>query len=85
VLSNDGRIDVPAAPPHKIEDPTGVGDAYRSGFMKGLAVGAPLKVCAEIGSVAATIALEHLGGTSHAFTIDQFRARFRPHFGDLSL
>ena len=85
VLSNDGRIDVPAAPPHKIEDPTGVGDAYRSGFMKGLAIGAPLKVCAEIGSVAATIALEHLGGTSHAFTIDQFRARFRPHFGDLSL
>ena len=85
VLTNDGRIDVPAAPPRKIEDPTGVGDAYRSGFMKGLAIDAPLKVCAEVGTIAATIALEHLGGTSHAFTIDQFRARFRPHFGDLTL
>ena len=35
-----GRIDVAAVPPHRIVDPTGVGDAFRSGFLKGMARGA---------------------------------------------
>ena len=63
VLTRGSRVDVPAVPPDRIEDPTGVGDAFRGGFMKGLAVGAPYEVCARLGSVAATYALEHLGGT----------------------
>ena len=33
----DRKIDVPAVPPHRIVDPTGVGDAFRGGFMKGMA------------------------------------------------
>ena len=36
--------------------------------MKGLAHGAACDVCARLGSVAATYALEHLGGQSHAYT-----------------
>ena len=36
------RADVRAVPPHRIVDPTGVGDAFRGGFMKGMAAGAPL-------------------------------------------
>jgi adenosine kinase len=81
VITEDGQIDVPAVPPERIEDPTGVGDAFRGGFMKGLATGAPFDVCARIGSVAATYALEHLGGTSHAYTWDEFAARYAHHFG----
>ena len=61
-FDRDGRVDVPAVTPHRIADPTGVGDAYRGGFMKGLAAGADDVVCARLGSVAATFALEHLGG-----------------------
>ena len=34
------RVDVPAVPVRKIVDPTGVGDAYRAGLMKGLVHGA---------------------------------------------
>jgi len=75
------RTDVGAVPPHRVVDPTGVGDAFRGGFMKGLAVGASLPVCAQIGSVAATYALEHLGGQSHAYTLEEFRARYEAHFG----
>ena len=56
-----------------IVDPTGVGDAYRGGLMKGLAHGADDAVCARLGSVAATYALEHLGGQSHAYTAAEFR------------
>jgi adenosine kinase len=79
----DGVEDVRAVPPHRIEDPTGVGDAFRGGFMKGLAIGAPYGVCARLGSVAATYALEHLGGTSHAYTWDEFKRRYEAHFGAL--
>jgi adenosine kinase len=83
IYTKQGTEDVPAVPPHRIEDPTGVGDAFRGGFMKGLAIGAPYVVCARLGSVAATYALEHLGGTSHAYTWKEFTARYEQHFGKL--
>jgi len=79
------RIDVPAVRPHRIVDPTGVGDAFRGGLMKGLASGADYRTSAQLGSVAATYALEHLGGTSHAYTLDEFRERYESHFGRLPL
>ena len=85
VLTRDGRVDVPAVPPHRIVDPTGVGDAYRGGLMKGLALGMPYDMCARLGSVAATYALEHLGGLSHAYTWSEFRKRYEEHFGSSSL
>jgi adenosine kinase len=77
-------VDVAAVPPRRIVDPTGVGDAFRGGFMKGMAESAPYPVCARIGSVAATYALEHLGGQSHAYTWQEFRSRYEEHFGGLS-
>jgi adenosine kinase len=81
----DGRtFDVPAVTPHRIIDPTGVGDAFRGGLMKGLARNAGWETSARLGSVAATYALEHLGGQSHAYTWDEFSARYTSHFGPLS-
>ncbi len=84
VLHKGARVDVPAVVPDRIEDPTGVGDAFRGGFMKGLADGRSPEVCARMGSVAAAYALEHLGGTSHAYTKREFAARYEKHFGPLS-
>jgi adenosine kinase len=78
-------VEVPSVTPHRIVDPTGVGDAYRSGLMKGMASGADWPTAARMGSVAATYALEHLGGQSHAFTWDEFRTRYESHFGELTL
>jgi adenosine kinase len=77
------RVDVPAVPPQRIVDPTGVGDAYRGGFMKGIALGLPFEVCARMGSVAATYALEHVGGQSHSYTLDEFSNRYEEYFGSL--
>jgi adenosine kinase len=76
-------ITVPAVTPHHIVDPTGVGDAFRGGLLKGLAMGADLEICCRLGSVAATYALEHLGGQSHAYTWNEFRGRYEKHFGAL--
>ena len=85
VLTRGGRVDVAAVAPHRIVDPTGVGDAFRGGLLKGLAVGLPHDVSAQLGSVAATYALEHLGGLSHSYTWDEFKRRYQEHFGLLTL
>jgi adenosine kinase len=82
-LSSGERVDVAAIPPHRIVDPTGVGDAYRGGLMKGMALRLPYQVCAQMGSVAAAYALEHLGGQSHSYTFDEFTRRYEQHFGKL--
>jgi adenosine kinase len=84
ILTSAERVDVPAVVPHQIVDPTGVGDAFRAGFMKGLALEADLETCGRLGSVAATYALEHLGGTNHAFTWDEFVSRYQDSFGSWS-
>jgi len=76
-------VNVPAVPPKAIVDPTGVGDAFRGGLLKGLATGASLEVACRLGSVAATYALEHLGGQSHSYTWQEFSTRYATHFGPM--
>jgi adenosine kinase len=84
VMTKDARVDVKAVAPHRIVDPTGVGDAFRGGLMKGIALGLSYEVSCRLGSVAATYALEHLGGQSHAYTWAEFTARYAEHFGPLA-
>jgi adenosine kinase len=85
VYAEGRQSSVPAVPPHRIADPTGVGDAFRGGFLKGLALAADYDTCARLGSVAATYALEHLGGQSHAYTWEEFVERYETHFGRVSI
>jgi adenosine kinase len=84
IRTADSEIRVPAVSPHRIADPTGVGDAFRGGFMKGMVAGLDLETSGRLGSVAATYALEHLGGSSHAYTWAEFAARYEEHFGPLN-
>lgn len=84
LLSASGQVDVPAVAPHRIVDPTGVGDAFRGGFIKGLVAGLSPETCGRLGSVAAAYALEHLGGMSHAYTRAEFASRYQAHFGPLA-
>ncbi|MFN7980824.1 MAG: carbohydrate kinase family protein [Vicinamibacterales bacterium] len=85
IITRTDRHDVPAVTPTRIVDPTGVGDAFRGGLMKGLALGLGYVVAAQIGSVAATYALEHLGGQSHAYSLQEFSDRYNQHFPALTL
>jgi adenosine kinase len=85
VYDRQWRVDVEAVKPHRIVDPTGVGDAFRGGLMKGLAHKTSLKTAAQMGSVAATYALEHLGGQSHSYTLNEFATRYQEHFGELKI
>jgi adenosine kinase len=85
ILTGKGTIPIPAVAPDRILDPTGVGDAFRSGFMKGLAMNAPLEVCGRMGSVAAAYVLENVGGQSHAYTWAEFAQRYERNFGRLEV
>jgi len=74
--------DIPAVLPRRADDPTGVGDAYRAGLIKGMALGLPWDLTGRLGSLAATYALEQPGPQSHRYTLAEFVARFRSHFDD---
>ena len=75
-------ITVGIAKPEKVADPTGAGDAYRGGFFYGYSRNWPLAVCAQLGAVCASYALESLGTQAHTFTIDTVRERYETTFGE---
>ncbi|MBN1287514.1 MAG: carbohydrate kinase family protein [Anaerolineae bacterium] len=76
---------VPVAPVARIADPTGVGDAYRGGFLKGVAAGWPWELCGQVGAVCAAYVLEQVGTQNHRYTPAEFVARFRQTFDDKGL
>jgi len=69
-------------PVARIADPTGAGDAFRAGVLRGLAAGWPLLLCARVGVLCASYALEQIGTQSHHFTLQQFIERFRSQADD---
>jgi adenosine kinase len=81
IWSQDVVYHIPAVTPRSVSDPTGVGDAYRAGLVKGLALGLPWDLAGRIGSIAATYALEQPGPQSHSYSLADFLSRFQAHFG----
>ncbi len=82
VYSKDQEYDIPAVTPEKIIDPTGVGDAFRGGFLTGLSFDLDLKLCGEMGSLAAAYCLETDGPQSHSYSSEEYVLRFRENFDD---
>jgi adenosine kinase len=74
-------IDIPAVPPRCVSDPTGVGDAYRAGVIKGLVRGYSWEILGRLASLASTYAIETHGPQSHRYTLSEFVARYGEHFG----
>ena len=81
IQTQQERYEGAAVKPNRNVDPTGIGDAYRGGLLKGIAKGLDLRTSAQIGSVAATYVLEELGGMSHKYSLDEFRNRYEKQFG----
>ena len=75
-------IEIPIAEPRRIADPTGVGDAYRAGIIKGMIHGLDWETTGRMGSLAATCALEEYGTQNHQYELDEFISRFGQEFGD---
>lgn len=82
IHSNGSEHHIPVVPPIKIADPTGVGDAFRGGFLRGLSMGMPLEICGKMGSLSATYCLEQTGPQNHRYSKQEYIARFRKNFDD---
>jgi len=82
IYSGGKEIEVPVIPPKTIIDPTGVGDAFRGGFLTGMSYDLGLELCGQIGALAAAYCLETDGPQSHSYTVEEFIHRFRKHFDD---
>ena len=82
VIHTAGReIVIAAAPPAAILDPTGCGDAYRSGILYGIVHGLDWETAGQLASVMGAIKIEHRGGQNHAPTREDIAGRMKDAFG----
>lgn len=83
ISNSEEDVYISAAKISDIIDPTGAGDAYRAGLIKGLVTGRDIETSAKMGAVAATYAIENYGTQEHYFTYNDFVERYRVNFGEL--
>jgi len=82
IFAEDQEFYVPAFPVENIVDPTGVGDAFRGGFLRGYQQDFSWELCGKIGSLSAAYCLEQNGTQSHHFPVEDFVERFRQYYDD---
>jgi len=63
-------------------DPTGVGDAFRAGFLSGLSWGVSMERAAQVGNMLATLVIETLGTQEYELRRSHFMERFTKAYGD---
>lgn len=81
ITTREKSVEIPPAPAQREIDPTGAGDAYRSGLVAGLLRGLDLEGAGRVASLAATYAVEHVGTIEHRYARDEFAERYRLSFG----
>lgn len=78
IIESGGNVySIPVAKVGKVVDPTGAGDAWRSGFLAGLEKNLDLQTCGQMGSIAASFAVEQYGCQEHRYSKKQFQDRYR--------
>jgi adenosine kinase len=82
IHAEDRVLHIPVVSPEPLTEPTGAGDAYRGGVIKGMLRGYPWEVTGRIAALAATYVLEQHGTQTHHYTLGEFAARYRQAFGD---
>jgi len=74
---------IPPAKVDSVVDPTGAGDGYRAGLLKGIVTGKDLETAAKMGAVVAAYAVEKYGTQEHQYTYEEFAGRYSDNFGEL--
>ena len=80
-LQSRGSLELVRAIPTDAVDPTGAGDAFRGGLIKGLAAGEEIKRAAEMGAVCGYYAVQVNGTQTYAYTLEEFDHTLRSRFG----
>ncbi len=82
VAADGSRVAVGALPEKSKTDPTGVGDAFRAGFLAGRARSLGLERSAQLGSLMATLTLETVGTQEYTLDADVARVRLADAYGE---
>lgn len=80
IYSKDGKIVITPTKVKSVVDPTGAGDAYRAGFIKGLVSGASLEKSGQLASTIAAYAVECRGTQVHKFNLKEFTNRYKKNY-----
>ncbi len=75
-------IMVTAVPGVTAVEPTGVGDAFRSGFLGAISAGLSWTSAAQVGCVLAAYVVERVGTQEYSFTHEAFLARLAGAYGE---
>lgn len=81
VSEDGGETHVDAVPAREVVDPTGVGDAFRAGFIAGIGGGLPAERAAQLGSLIATLVLETSGTQEWRLDVDAGLRRLTDTYG----
>lgn len=83
IVGADGtNLHVPVVPEADKTDPTGVGDAFRAGFLTARSKGLGLERAAQLGSLVAVLVLETVGTQEWSFDTATAVQRMRGAYGD---
>ena len=74
-------IRVPVIPAENLVDPTGAGDAFRGGLIKGILSGESMERAVQMGTVCGHYAVQTQGTQTYAYTLDEYNAKLRQWFG----
>jgi len=73
--------EIESARPDDVQDPTGCGDAYRSGLIYGIQNDLDLVTSCRIGSVMGAIKIAYQGPQNHTPDMDEIHDRFQEAYG----
>lgn len=81
IYTGGQRIEIPCVEADAVVDPTGCGDAYRSGLLYGIANHWDWEKTGRLAAVMGAIKIEQRGGQNHRPTRDDIAARYAKAFG----
>jgi len=82
IYQQSKKIKIPPAKPKNTFDPTGAGDAYRAGLIKGLIKNWPLEKVGRLAGLVAVYTVEKYGTQTHRFSWKGLGGRYRENFGE---
>jgi adenosine kinase len=82
-VQRPGEPTISVTPPQELQkaDPTGVGDAFRAGFLAGVEWGVSDERAAQLGCMLATLVIESVGTQEHQYQPETFLQRFSEAYG----
>ena len=72
---------IPVVPTNNVVDPTGAGDAFRGGLIKGLLQGLPVERAARMGTICSHYVIQTYGTQEYSFSQQEFNTKLEQQFG----